>query len=137
MAVTIFASLSLLTGQFWVKKRAAGLPLVQPFLAAFSARFSFKVFSGFFLVSFFLSMPFAMTLSPCVRSSIESCSRGKHIAIFFNCRHGRKLSDRIRFGLQKRKPGHTILRTARQENQDLFLSMKAFTCDSASPRTMP
>jgi hypothetical protein len=51
-------------------KRAAKLPLVQPFLAALSARFSFKVFSGFFFVSFFLSKLLAMTLSPCNTSLI-------------------------------------------------------------------
>ena len=35
----------------------------QPFLAALAARFSFSVFSGFFLVSFFRSSPFDMLIS--------------------------------------------------------------------------
>jgi hypothetical protein len=47
-------------------KRAAELPCNHDFFAAFSARFSFKVFSGFFLVSFFWFMPFAMMHSPWV-----------------------------------------------------------------------
>ena len=34
-----------------------------PFLAALSARFSFKVFSGFFLVSFFWLRPLAIVIS--------------------------------------------------------------------------
>ena len=34
--------------------------LGQDFFAAFSAFFSFLVFNGFFLVSFFFSMPFAI-----------------------------------------------------------------------------
>jgi len=38
---------------------------IQAFFAAFSARFSFKVFSGFFFTSFFrFSIPFAMSRAP-------------------------------------------------------------------------
>jgi len=35
----------------------------QPLLAALAARFSFSVFSGFFLVSFFRSSPFDILIS--------------------------------------------------------------------------
>jgi hypothetical protein len=42
---------------------AALEPVYLPFLAAFSARFSFKDFSGFFLVSFFWFMPLDMAIS--------------------------------------------------------------------------
>jgi hypothetical protein len=38
----------------------------QPFLALFSARFSSFDFAGFFLVSFFRSMPLPMSLTPVV-----------------------------------------------------------------------
>lgn len=38
----------------------------QPFLAFFSARFSSFDFAGFFLVSFFRSMPLPMSLTPVV-----------------------------------------------------------------------
>jgi hypothetical protein len=51
---------------------AALEPVYLPFLAAFSARFSFRDFSGFFLVSFFWFMPLDMAISCAV--GMEDCA---------------------------------------------------------------
>lgn len=48
--------------RFYCSKKASRYQL--SFLAFLSARFSTRVFAGFFLSAFFESMPFAMMLTP-------------------------------------------------------------------------